>query len=450
VALRLCRWGNAGALALNWTHPLLKQRMLDLSPSFLRMGGSPQDFVVYDVGNPPVCDGLCLSMERWADIHAVLRESGNRLVFGIADLYGIVRHKQQYTWNSSNARALLQESRDQGYDIDTIALGNEPTSCFSYTVPSELLERLVQLRTIVDDIWGDLPRSERPIITAPDIDCEATAFLLPLLNGSAGMLDATTFHHYAATSDLPQSLLDPARLDEATPAIKALVANASLLAPSTDRGGVWAGESGPAGNAYLPGHSLGYAYVPWYMDELSLFATLGVRRVMRQTLVGGYYALVDWNATLWDPQPDYYAAYLYKTLVGTTVLQAEVQPTVPAPAGTDPTLFRAYANCARENRTTGASGAGRAVWVLINLSQTTTWTVSLPDAELAEQWALTPLNGTLTAQTIQLNGKSLAVDSSGMLPPMPSVATTSPNTVDISPLGVTFVRSKPGMVPACA
>lgn len=423
--------------------------MADLSPAFLRMGGSPQDFVVYDVGNPPVCDGLCLSMERWTEIHSVVRESGNRLVFGIADLYGIVRHEQKYGWNSSNARALLEETRSQGFEIDTIALGNEPTSCFSYTTPSLLLERLVQLRAIVDDVWGDLPRSQRPLITAPDIDCEVSDFLLPLLKGSAGMLDVATFHHYASNGGLPGGLINPDNLDEAVPAIRALIANATLLAPSTGRGGVWAGETGPAGNADLSSN-LGFAYVPWFMDELGLFATLGVRRVMRQTLTGGYYGLVDCNATLWDPHPDYYAAHLHKTLVGTGVLQAVVVGDAAASPGSDARLLRAYAHCARENRTTGESGAGRAIWILINLSPDITWDVSVQDALLAEQWALTPLNSSLTAQTMLLNSKPLGVDANGLLPDMPSAPTDSTSSVQVAPLGVTFVRSVGGTVPACA
>ena len=42
-------------LVVNFSNPLLLKRMKGLSPSFLRIGGSAQDFVVYDVGNPPDC-----------------------------------------------------------------------------------------------------------------------------------------------------------------------------------------------------------------------------------------------------------------------------------------------------------------------------------------------------------------------------------------------------------
>jgi len=436
------RWGGASVLAVNFSDSMLRKRMQDLSPSFLRIGGSAQDFVVYDVGSPPDCGDLCLSMDQWQAMHDAVNETGNGLVFGLSDLYGIVRHEHKTDWNSSNARALLKETKRRGLQIDTVALGNEPTSCFSYTTSKDLIARLGQLRTVVDDVWSDVPRSARPMITAPDIAPAYGDFLSDILAGSAGQLDACSFHYYD-NGNVPGSLIDPERLDRPVAPVLQLIRNVTSLAPSALRGGVWADETGPAGNAYLPGRSLGYAYAPWFVDQLGLFATLGVRRMMRQTLAGGYYALVDWNSTLWEPRPDYYAAVLHKRLVGTGVLSAAARP---QPGPVNGTLLRAYAQCAREDRQTGASGRGRVVWTVINLSEDAPWSVTVPGA--AEAWVLRPTGGNITSMTAQLNGNTLLVNADGDLPPMEPVAVTS-DRLALPPLGIAFVRTRDGTAAAC-
>ena len=77
----------------------------------------------------------------------------------------------------------------------------------------------------------------------------------------------------------------------------------------------------------------------------------------RQALIGGGYELV--NRTTFEPNPDYFAALLWRSIVGTTVLPA------PALAAADtahaPRLaadVRAYAACAR-----GDADGAAAAWL---------------------------------------------------------------------------------------
>jgi heparanase 1 len=110
-----------------------------LSPFVLRLGGSLQDNISYEPKQPcePVHDdpngrwgfaGGCLKQDRWREIAAMCKELGCKLVFGLNGLAGRT-HVQgtQWTgqWDSSNARQLLQFTKDEGIDVMAWELGNE-------------------------------------------------------------------------------------------------------------------------------------------------------------------------------------------------------------------------------------------------------------------------------------------------------------------------------------
>jgi heparanase 1 len=75
-------------------------------------------------------------------------------------------------------------------------------------------------------------------------------------------------------------------------------------------------------------------------NAMGAAASLGIARFNRQTLVGGGYELV--NRSTLEPNPDYFAAMLWRKLVGAAALRVEISPL--AARGRD---VRAYAFCAR-------------------------------------------------------------------------------------------------------
>ena len=96
------------------------------------------------------------------------------------------------------------------------------------------------------------------------------------------------------------------------------------------------GEAGAAYNSGAPPVTDAFVSIFWYLDALGNAAVHGFGGWCRQTLVGGNYSLLSTNTFV--PHPDYYAALLWRTLMGSTVLSArQGPPAVPA--------LRTYAHC---------------------------------------------------------------------------------------------------------
>src|SRR5262249_58171455 len=96
--------------------------------------------------------------------------------------------------------------------------------------------------------------------------------------------------------------------------------------------------------------------------ELGTMARLGVPVVVRQDLSGSNYGLID-DATL-EPNPDYWASLLWRRLMGTRVLAASTDATMPV---------RVYAHCAR--------GGGGVTLLALNLSAKESVSVRAPDLD---------------------------------------------------------------------
>jgi heparanase 1 len=112
-------------------------------------------------------------------------------------------------------------------------------------------------------------------------------------------------------------------------------------------------------------------------------ASLGIARFNRQTLIGGGYELV--NRTTFEPNPDYFAALLWRQLVGTAALQLDVQQLSPrsvsltGTAAAQRDVLRVYAFCARSGDASNSSDAGGGVVILgLNFSPTQTVNLTLP------------------------------------------------------------------------
>src|SRR5262249_34914262 len=130
-------------------------------------------------------------------------------------------------------------------------------------------------------------------------------------------------------------LLDPASLDEVSRWASDVERRRDASAPGLP---MWLGETGGAQCGGEPGVSDVFASSLWWTDELGLLAARGESIVVRQTLVGSNYGLLD-DATL-EPRPDWFASVLFKRLMGREVLG--VVRTEPG----DP-FVRVYAHCAK-------------------------------------------------------------------------------------------------------
>jgi heparanase len=131
-----------------------------------------------------------------------------------------------------------------------------------------------------------------------------------------------------------------------------------------------------------------------YLNQLGTLATRGVRVVMHNTLAGSDYGLID-DVTL-EPRPNYWAAVLWRRLMGTTVLDVG--------AVTIPNTYL-YAHCLRGH-------PGGVALLAINADRTKPLSLALSARSISYVLA----SDNLLATSVELNGTPLTLRINGQLP----------------------------------
>uniref|UniRef100_A0A671XC81 Heparanase n=1 Tax=Sparus aurata TaxID=8175 RepID=A0A671XC81_SPAAU len=362
-----------------------------LSPAFLRFGGTRQDFMVFvprrpGPGSGEAAEPSCaeLDLPSWLEeklkadwtqqklillredlqrkyrrvkftestvdlLHSFSSCSGMDLIFGLNALLRTADN----TWNSSNARSLLQYCESKQYRMSW-ELGNEPNS---YEKKAgirvdgyQLGQDFTRLREMMSEskLYRDAglfgpdvgqPRDHRVDILEGVFIDQLTGSVMILIC-CVHVLSSASYYVNGRDTSL-EDFLDPEVLD--TLALK----TGEVLEVKMSSAGA-AGVSGEAGVARRD---------EW-LDKLGLAARLGLDVVMRQVFIGsGSYHLVDDNL---DPLPDYWLSVLYKRLVGPEVLKVEASPSVARSK-----RVRLYLHCANRNR----YGSGAVTLMAMNLSK---------------------------------------------------------------------------------
>jgi hypothetical protein len=129
-----------------------------------------------------------------------------------------------------------------------------------------------------------------------------------------------------------------------------------------------------------------------YLNQLGALAQKGVQVVMHNTLAASDYALIDQDT--FAPRPNYWAAVLWRRLMGKTVLAS---PKSPSPD------LRLYAHCL----------AGHKGGVAIVALNTGPAAQSLAVGNNAIGWVMT--GAPLDTRDIAINGKAPSIDDAGKL-----------------------------------
>jgi heparanase len=429
--------------------PRLRVLAAELAPAYLRIGGTEADVVYYDMGPEPsaIPKGfeLSLTRSRWDAIGRFASRAGYDLFFTVNA--GRAVRGEDGRWSPANFATLLEYSRKAGRDVGVFELGNEVDS-FWFT---QGLDHQVSGRAYADDLatfratvraayptakvagpaalyW---PVIGRPLSLFSD-------FMSEFLDAGAEKPDVVTWHFYpqqsrrcpAATRRASLTrLLEPALLDEVGrwgSEVQRLVAD---HAPKAE---VWLGETGNAQCGGQPGVSDRFAGTLWWVDQLGLAARLGQPVVVRQTLAGSDYGLVD-DATM-APRPDYWASVLWKRLMGTNVLDVQTS--------TDDAFVRVYAHCT-------PSVAGGVTLLLVNLHRDTAARAcfdGLP-ADHASAYEMTAPS--LDSSTALLNGTPLEFDGRHIpeLPPVP--ASVVNGCTKVAPASFVFLAMPAAGAAAC-
>ena len=436
---------------ISWSNPKLVYLLNQIGNAQIRWGGTGNDALYYGFGDAAPCAPTvpkvyeCLNSSWYDDIAALSVSSNSPLVFGLNIHPPGTISPPKGTWNSSNARSLLQYAKSKSSNIAFLELGNEQNTIMS---AADEAASFITLAALLDDIYGT--GSDRPLLVGPDTHSFHDAgsstkvvikFLQDFARATKGVVSGITHHEYIeVTAD---NVLNSTFLDLSSSIAIAMTEAIRAVSPDL---AVWAGEiSLHNGGTYGPNgevpdcsgnHVCGrFGSALWYADSMSAKAAAGYKAYNRQDAIGANYGLI--NSTSYLPTPDYYLLRVWKATVGSKVLT--VQPS--------PTSLRAYAFCSAQVKNS-------VTLVLLNIDVSASTCVTLPSFASGNVtiYALTAGAEGVVDPNAYLNGQLLALDDAGHVPGVVGVSINAATGINLPPQSVTFVTipSANGAVPACA
>jgi hypothetical protein len=153
-----------------------------------------------------------------------------------------------------------------------------------------------------------------------------------------------------------------------------------------------------------------------YLNQLGILARRGVQVQMHNTLASSDYGLLDQKT--FEPRPNYWAALLWRKLMGTAVLDPGTSPSAN---------LHLHAQCLR-----GKPG-GVAV-LAINADKTAAQTLAIPTG--AERYTLSASD--LQSSQVELNGSELKLGAGDALPQLKG-QTVHTGQVTFAPASITFL-----------
>ena len=436
-----CPWGNASILNADLNNSMLQNALKELSPIYLRLGGSLSDFVRYEDGKTncrPFSDPTkstrlgyeigsgCLTMKRWDELNTFCSKTQCSLLLDVGALFGRQNtscpaqtdcHHTPVpcctnwtgSWDPGNAESLLRYTKEKGYQIAGFEFGNELVAnggIEAHLTTDQYVHDFCMLKDLVSKIWSE-EGEHRPKLITPDNAFEKKwygEFLLKAIEAGCPP-DIITWHQYLLGAgkdpNVGSRALDPNVLNQqildGQNVQTTIIANSKGL-PSPPE--IWMGE---AGGAYNSGRHLvtdAFHSSFWYLDGFGILSQKGHQTFCRQTLVGGNYGLL--NTTTYEPNPDYYGLLLWQKLMGREVFHVNIHTTKEV---STPGTLRVYAHC-------DASTPGDLTILMMNLANDTVWNVNLTEPLTTltrEEYVMS--SASLSSQELKLNGEYLQIEA---------------------------------------
>jgi hypothetical protein len=431
----------------DFDRPQLRRLAAELAPAHLRIGGSASDRTYYAFGDsapsvPPSPYVTQLTRTEWDAVSRFATDLGYDIILTINA--GPGPRLPDGSWTDANAREILTYTAARGVPVSVLEFGNEPNlfglrAGLSGYEASAYARDLSRMRTLRDEalpnarlaVPGNIfTRTQGEDLVPGVILGPTTADMLALVGPS---IDIVTYHYYAAVSTRcppagprvdADSALDAAYLDGIDEPIAAVTPLRDQYAPSSP---IWMMESGGQSCGGQIGVADRFVNSFWYLNTLGRMARAGQQTFVRWTLSGSTYGLVD-DATL-EPRPDYWAAVLWRRLMGGVVL-------APVESAVEPDL-RLFAHCTRNGR------AGEVTVLALNTSRTRT--IQLDLGHRADLYLITMADP--SAAEVLLNGTRLASADDGSLPDLAPV--TGLGIVSLPPLSYAFAVVHDAAAPGC-
>nr|GMD30858.1 heparanase-like protein 2 [Ipomoea batatas] len=418
-------WGLASVMNLDLSHPFLAILFKLSRVLRLRIGGSLQDQVVYDVGNLNIPCHPFRKQEDGVGKAAMGRENGI-LAMPVISLAIPYPRVTRYTH------------------------GNLVMSCREQVLVQALMQTYMEkdainLNALLDELYKNI--RPKPLLLAPGGFFDKAWFGKLLDVSGPSTVNALTHHIYnlgpGSDHNLVNKILNPEYLDGISHTFHDLTQTIQTNGPWAS---AWVGESGGAYNS--GGHNVSNAFVNSFLTDFNRGELWPPRHRVFSSLI-----------------PDYYSALLWHRLMGSGVLavKSDASP-----------YLRSYAHCTKDR-------AGVTL-LLINLSsqtefgvdiqsttglhlkrkvekksfthrlkETFSWVGSKTEDEtlLVEEYHLTPEDGNVKSRTVLLNGTPLQLTETGGIPSMLPALRNVNSAISIAPLSIKFIVFPNLNAPGC-
>ncbi|WP_158583967.1 glycosyl hydrolase family 79 N-terminal domain-containing protein [Salinibius halmophilus] len=309
---------------LDLTDPRLIQAITQTGTDLLRIGGTEADKLYLGEYVAPGFDSH-LTSEQWQQILDLGNATNSRILFSANA--GPATRDDQHRWQSEQFERLLNWT-PQGANVD-FELGNEFNAhwiffgwrqqahfdqyMLDYAKADTLLaDRSHRLAGPANAFWPYLGEpgaflfgsSQDLFALQPDI---FTWHFYPTQSVRCGVATQNAFQRHLKSLDL----------------FKQSKAMAEKIQRWNQGSEVWLGETGPAQCGGQAGVTDRAGSALWWLSHTGLMARTGNHRIIRQSLLGSDYALMDEQ---YRARPDYYATLLFNQLMGEEVLNTNMTP----------------------------------------------------------------------------------------------------------------------------
>ncbi len=407
-----------------------------LGPAYMRVSGSWANSIYFQNNDKPGMEAPegyqgVLTREQWAGVVDFAEAVDARILTSFATSEGA--RDADGAWNPEQARQLFDYTQSLGGRIDAVELTNEPNVRQPTYKPEDFARDQAILHRLVGEVSPDT------LMVGPGSTGEAGFKLFPdtppqeastahLLSGTPEPeFDVFSYHFYGAVSQRCESLGERgetirevttspedalseswlARADQAQSFYKKM---RDRFAPGKP---IWITETAQTACGGDPWSST-FLDTFRYVDQMGRFARQDVSIVFHNTLAASDYALIDDET--WLPQPNYWAALLWRRLMGEVVLDA----------GPNQSDLHTYAHCLRDQ-------PGGVALVAINLGREEEASVNLSSP--AQRYTLT--SEELRSESVQLNGNTLNLTDSDQIPKLDGEP-VSQGPVTLAPASITF------------
>ena len=417
------------------SNPRLRKLAAALGPAYLRVSGTWMNSTYFQDSDepaapkPPAGFNSVLTRREWEGVIDFARAVDAEIVTSFAISAGT--RDAAGTWTPKVAQAFMSYTKAAGGSIAAAEFINEPTFAEMGGAPKGYDAQDYARDFAVFQAWAKANAPEMRTMGPGGIG-EGTPIAPPfmhllrsedILKATGPVFDIFTYHSYGAVSSRCAAMgATTGTTSEAALSAEWLSRAASeeaVYAALRDRyepgKPIWNSETGQAA---CGGDWWATTFLDTfrYLNQLGSLARLGVQVQMHNTLNASDYGLLDENTV--EPRPDYWAAWLWHGLMGTTVLDPGTSPS--------PNLHL-YAHCLRKQ-------PGGVAVLAINADKESTPTLHIPAG--AESYTLTSKN--LLDPTVDLNGKQLELGADDALPVVRAVALRS-RTIALAPASITFL-----------